>query len=226
MDNSQYHPPRTEHSAGIYGNIEKRVFEDSPERLKPPFQFVKDIEKLIDSFRDTAEAIEQANGREVKVRYLPVSLIRPARKREVIRRHLIDVERTLGGQLFAEKNKYYFWYGEKGESAISTPGVADWYIEEITPENPGSGEVTHIETHANYIKKFNHVGQRVPITLSDLEVFVPAAYHYVHTIMDAYPFEKDRADVLLDGLELPRDVSALLPPQHDEYRKSDYYRAA
>ena len=104
MDNSQYHPPRTEHSAGIYGNIEKRVFEDSPERLKPPFQFVKDIEKLIDSFRDTAEAIEQANGREVKVRYLPVSLIRPARKREVIRRHLIDVERTLGGQLFAEKN--------------------------------------------------------------------------------------------------------------------------
>lgn len=226
MDKSQYHPPLTEYSAELYEQIEKSTVKDTPERLRAPFQFVKDIETLVDSFRDTAEAIEQTHGREVKVKYLPVSFVRPPRKREDIRRQLIDTERAIGGQLFAEKNKYYFWYGEKGESAIKTKDVADWYIEEIVPENPGSGVVTHIETHPQYIKKFNHAGHRVPVTLSDLEVFIPAAYHYVHAIMDVYPFEKDRAEVILDGLELPDHVSALLPPEYRSANKTDYGLAA
>ena len=226
MDKSQYQPPRTEYSAELYEQIEKSAVKSSPERIQAPFQFVKDIEALVDSFRDTAEAIEQSKGREVKVKYLPVSFIRPARKREDIRKELIDVERSIGSNLFAEKGKYYFWYGEKGASAIRTPDVADWYIEEIVPSNPGSGVVTHIETHPHHIKKFNHNGQRVPVTLSDLEVFIPAAYHYVHAIMDAYPFERDRADVILDGLEIPNDVAALLPPEHVESQKNDYGLAA
>jgi len=227
MDKSQYQPPRTEYSAELYKQLEQRPVQSTPERMPTaPFQMVKDIEALVDSFRDTAEAIEQAKGREVSIKYLPISFIRPARKHEEIRKDLIDREREIGGRLFAEKNKYYFWYGDKGNSPIRTEGVADWYIQEITPGNAGEGVITHIETHPNYIKKFNHAGQRVPISLSDLEIFIPAVYHYVHAIMDIYPFERDRAEVLLDGIELPNDVSALLPPTPAAKYKDEYGLAA
>jgi len=224
MDKSQYHPPVTEHSAEIYNQVEKSA-TNNPEQLRAPFQFVKNIETLVDSFRDTAEEIERTHGREITFKLLPISFVRPARKREDIRRELVDAERVIGGQLFAEKNKYYFWYGEKGDSAIRTKDVADWYIEEINPGQPGSS-ITHIETHPQYIKKFNHYGQRVPVTLSDLEIFIPAVYYYIHAIMDVYPFEKDRADVILDGLELPEDVSVLLPPEYRNTSKTNYDLAA
>jgi len=223
MDKSQYQPPRTEYSAELYEQIEKSAVQHTPERYQQaPFQFVKDIEALVDSFRETAEGIEQRKGRETKMKFLPLTFVLPARKHEEIRRELIDTERRIGGQLFAEKNKYYFWYGEKGESAIRTEGVADWYIEEIVPGKPGGGVITHIETHPQYIKKFNHNGQLVPVTLSDLEVFIPAAYHYVYAIMDAYPFDRDRAELILEEMDMPNDVSALLPPVHGENRKSDH----
>lgn len=226
MDKSQYQPPRTEYSDELYRQIEQSAIHSTPERLPvAPFQMVKDIEALVDSFRDTAEAIEQAKGREVKVKYLPISFIRPGRKHDDIRKDLVDKERSIGGQLFAEKNKYYFWYGEKGSSAIRTDDVADWYIQEINPNNNGEG-ITHIETHPHYIKKFNHAGQRVPVSLSDLEIFIPAVYHYVHAIMDIYPFERDRAEVILDDLQVPNNIPALLPPTQSLEYKSEYNRAA
>lgn len=226
MDKSQYQPPQTIHSAELYQPVEKEAAPLSPERLRAPFEFIKDIEVLIHSFRDTAEEIEQRNGREVSLRFLPITFVRPPRKSEVIRKGLIDTERTIGGNLFAEKGKYHFWLGDKRHTAYASQGLGDWYIEEISPENPGTGMVTHIETHAGYINKFNHAGQLVPMTLSDLEVFVPAVYYYAHAVMDAYPFEKDRAEVILEGLNVPDDISALLPPAHVAGSQTDSMRAA
>jgi|GEM_PF-2000781 len=226
MDKSQYHFPKTEHSAELYTTSSERALQSSPERAPAPFQGIKDIEALIDSFRDTAEAIEYTKGREVKLKYMPISFVRPARSHQEIRRHLIDTERVIGGQLFAQKNTYYFWYGEKNETVPREPGVADWYIEEITPGSSNPNIVTHLETHPQYVKKFNHAGQPVPVTLSDLEIFIPATYHYVRAIMEAYPFEKDRAEVLLDSLDDPRDILALLMPTQDEPPHSGYDQAA
>jgi hypothetical protein len=226
IDKSQYRPPQTEYSADIYKQIESATAPKTPEKIQAPFQFVKDIEVLVDSFRDTGEAIEQAKGREVKVIGLPIVINRPARKSEVIRKDFIDKERVIGGNLFAEKDKYYFWYGGKDKSAKAEPDTAGWYMEEIAPQKSTSNVVTHIETHPHHIKKFNHDGQRVPMTISDLEVFIPATYNYVREIMDIYPFDKDRAELLLDELEIPDDISALLPPEHVDGQKTDYGVAA
>ncbi|MGV9001557.1 MAG: hypothetical protein ACOH18_01205 [Candidatus Saccharimonadaceae bacterium] len=235
MDNSQYHPPQTEHSTELYKQVEQHTIKSSPERLRSPFQIFTDVQNLVQSFRETAIALEESKGRVVKFWNLPISFVRPPRSRAKIMTELINNESIVGGQLFAEKNKYKFWYGDKGQSAISTPDVGDWYIEEINAEGSGVGVITHIETHPNhanpinYVKKFNHDGQWVPVTLSDLEIFVPAVYHYAHAILDgveAYSFDRDRKDVILDGLEIPDDISALLPPEHSDVSKSDYYLAA
>lgn len=227
MDNSQYQLP-PEYTAELYEEIEQRVVQSAPEHQpQAPFQFVKDIETLVESFRETAEGIEQRNGREVKMKMLPISFVRPARKHDEIRKDLIEIERRLGGTLFAESGKYRFWLGDKGNSAIKTEDIADWYIEEVTAGPTGIGAVTHIETHPQYIKKFNHEGHLVPMTISDLEVFIPAVYHYVYAIMDAYPFERGRAEVILEDMTIPNDVSALLPPiQTAEGLRNNYGLAA
>ena len=227
MDNTQYQLP-PEYTAELYEEIEQSILQSTPEHQpQAPFQFVKDIETLVESFRETAEGIEQRNGREVKMKLLPVSFVRPARKHEEIRKDLIETERRLGGTLFAESGKYHFWLGDKGSAANRNEDVADWYIEEIIPGPSGVGVVTHIETHPQYIKKFDHNGHLAPMTISDLEVFIPAVYHYVYAIIDAYPFERDRAEVILEDMNIPNDVSALLPPiQTAEGLRNNYGLAA
>lgn len=225
MDNTQFQLP-PEYTAELPKEIEQRVLQSTPGQPQAPFQFVKDIEVLVESFRETAEGIEQRNGREVKMKALPVTLVRPARKHDEIRRDLIEIERRLGGTLFAEAGKYHFWLGDKSASIAKAEDIADWYIEEVTPGHSG-GVVTHIETHPQYIKKFDHKGRLVPMTISDLEVFIPAVYHYVYAIIDAYPFEKDRAEVILEDMSIPNDVSALLPPiQTAEGLRNSYGFAA
>lgn len=219
MDNSQYLPPRTEYSAELYEQIEQSIANSSPEKIRAPFQGVDDAENLIDSFHETSIELEQANGHEVKLKYIPVSFSMPARSRSKILNELINAEGDLGGELYAEKNRFRFWYGGKSRS---TNGIifGNWYI-----EDKATGVVTHIETHPNHINKFNHNGQRVEVTLSDLEIFIPAVYHYVRSILKLYPFEAERADVILDGLELPDNIEALLPPQHN-VAKNEYGIAA
>lgn len=209
MDKSQYLPPRTEFSADIYAQIEQSAFNSTPEKIKAPFQGVDDAEKLIDSFHETYIALEQANGHEVKLKYIPVSFSLPARSRAKILKELIDAEGDIGGELYAEKNRFRFWYGGKSKLA-NNASFGNWYLEDKT-----AGAVTHIETNPHHINKFNHNGQRVEVTLSDLEIFIPAVYHYVRSILKLYPFEAERADVILDGLDLPENIEALLPPQHE-----------
>ena len=218
MDKSQYHPPYTEYSAELYEQIEKSAVQSTPERNQPaPFHFVKEMEALVDSFRDTAEAIEQKDGREVKVRFIPVSFSLAPRSHSKIREALMEQEKLVGRNLFADKERYYFWKGQKGTSIHGTSEVDDWYLEETAPGMPsGTGVLTHIETHPNDIRKFNHQGQPVPLTLSDLEVFVPLTYHYVRGILEMpeYQFDKERAEVILDDMDVPsrEDILSLLPP--------------
>lgn len=224
MDKSQYQPPRTEYSAELYKQIEQSTIQHTPERQKRgPFQSIKDAEAIIDSCRDTAEALEQRNGREVRSKFLPLSFVRPARKHHEIHEALIEAERKVGGQVFEKKNAYYFWYRGADHSPTRTDGEGHWYIEEIA-----SGAITHLETRPDSIAILNHDGQPVPVTISDLEIFIPAVYHYVYAIMDIYPFDKDRAEVLLEGMKFPdlNDIATLLPPSHNEGPQNSHGLAA
>lgn len=224
MDKSQYQPPRTAYSAELYKQMEQSAIQHTPERLKQgPFQSIKNIEAFIISCRDTAEAIEQRNGRVVELKFLPISFVRPARKHHEIHKELIEAERRIGGDVFAEKGKYHFWFGGGSHSSAQTQGVGHWYIEEIA-----SGAITHLETSADSIAILNHSGQPVPVTLSDLEIFIPAACHYVYAVMDKYPFDKDRAEVLLENMDFPdlNDIATLLPPAHNDGSQKDFGLAA
>jgi len=221
MDKSQYQPPRTEHSAELYKSVENSPVKSSPEIIRGPFQFTKDIETLVDSIRNTAEAIEQKNGRNVGMKYLPITFVRPARSHAEIFKEQLDKERALTSDLFAEKNKYSFWYGGMAHTPQATPNIASWFVEELA-----SGRITRIQTHPDYIQMFNHEGRLVPMALSDLEIFVPLIRHYVQTILPAYPFDNDRAEVILDGIDIPEHIEMLLPPEHGNAQKSDYAQAA
>lgn len=221
MDNSQYHPPHTEHSAELYKQAEQSVINASPERIRSPFQFTKDIETLVDSIRNTEEAIEQKNGRVIGGKYVPITFVRPARSHADIFKAQLDKERSLTTDLFAEKNKYSFWYGGTAHAPQATPDIASWFIEELS-----TGRITRIQTHPDCIQMFNHDGKLVPMVLSDLEIFVPLIQHYVKTILPAYPFDYNRAEVILDGIDIPENIEMLLPPQSNNIQKTDYTQAA
>lgn len=223
----QFQPPRTEYSQELYAALEHSAAPKTPEKLRAPFQMVKDVEKLVDSFRETAEALEQRDGREMKIKYVPVTIIGSPRTHDEIAKSQKNIERRMTMDLFAEKGKHCVHYDGKVSTPYATPDIGHWYIESnLKDGTPGTGEVTHIETHPQYINIFNHDGQRVPARLSHLAAFIPLAYHYARTVIDAYPFERDRAEVILDGLDIPEDISALLPPEHHGPSSQSDYRLA
>lgn len=223
-DKSQYQPPRTVYNEELYSQIEQSAIRNNPEKLPEPFQFSKDLEDILDSCRETAEALEQRNGREVKFKYIPVTFVRAARPHEEIFKEQLNDERLLSVDYFRDKGRYCVHYGGKIKTPYSTPNAGHWYIEEMVNGRPGTGPVTHIITHNDRIEMYNHDGQRVPLKISDLEVFVPLVFHYTEEAMDKlYLFDRDRAEVVLDGIEFPENVAMLLPPEHREhgYQLSD-----
>src|SRR5690606_1067514 len=139
-------------------------------------------------------------------------------------RSQLDAERALTPVLFAEKGRYCVHYGAKVNSPAATPGVGHWFIEEMVHGVPGTGPVTHIETHHQYVIKFNDAGQPEQMRISDIEVFSKLAYHYVSTVLEVYPFDRDRAEVILDGIDVPDNITALLPPEHHIYGDQSNYR--
>lgn len=218
MDKSQYQTPQTVYNTEAYSIIEQSAVQNTPEKIHAPFQFVKDLEDILDSCHETAEALEQKNGREIKFKYVPVTFIRAARSHEEILEEQLNAERIVSMDLFRDKGRFCAHYGGKIQTQYSTPEVGHWYIEEMVNGKPGTGPVTHIETHKDHVKKFDHQGRRVPMTISDIEVFAPLTYHYTSEVMDQlYPFDRDRADIILDGVDFPDNVAMLLPPEHHDY---------
>lgn len=225
MDKSQYRFPESEYNdASNRARLE--AFRNTPEKLQAPFQFIKDIEEVVFSFRDTAVALEQRNGRIIKLPIIGVPVKVSARPKEEIYKQLIEQERVIGGKIYenGEANGYGFWLDQKGSSVISDT-IADWHLEIPNPQDPKNPGGVHIETSAHHLKKFHKDGKLYPMSIQDIERFVPAAYHYAHEILPLYPFDEARADVLGD-IDIPDDIAALLPPTHVEGTKSDYELAA
>lgn len=227
IDKSQYQTPRTVYNEELYSHIEKSAPLKTPEKLNAPFQFVKDVEAFIDSARDTAEALEQKHGREMKVPRTNITFVRSAREHSLFDKQQKDVERELTvNTLFAEKNRFGVHYSSGKDVPNSPPEAGHWYVEEMVNGVFDGSKVTHIETYAHAVYMFDHQGRHVPMNIANLEIFAPMVKHYPGAVIDAYPFDRDRADILLDSIDFPDDISQLLPPAQPEAKKSDYDRAA
>lgn len=230
MDKSQFQPPRTEHSVELYRQIEQSYASNvpTPEKSRAPFQFFKDIDNVVDSFRDTVVATEHEKGRTVKMKYVPFSLTLSARPANVIIKELINKEREYffdeEHSPFKEKGKYTIWKGAKNDSLSGDKDISDWYVEEIIPNNPGKGPIVHVETHPKHVKIFNHAGQAVPVTIADLKMLILLTKNYVEDLMnmEEYEFEKNRAEVIFEETDILEHIEMLLPPEPVDGRKSDF----
>lgn len=230
-DKSQYQPPQTVYSSELY----ESAFQNSPEKIRAPFQFSKDLEAILDSSRDTAEALEQMNGREVtyEPKYLPfpITFIRSARPHNVILKKNLDAERyasvrlkSLNGEMVDEgPARFCIHYGANVQTQYSTPDVGHWYLEEMIDGKPGTGLVTHFMTHKDYILEINHDGQSMPVSLERLSSIVRVFHEYTLTALkEVYPIDLERAEAILgteaeiDAVEFTDNVSLLVPPVHRE----------
>lgn len=219
MDKNQYQPPQSEHSAGIYKQVEQSPFKGSPERLGSPFQFVKDVEALVDSVHGTGEELEQKKGREVHLKYTPITFVRPARPHHEILNEQLNMDRSRTTDLFAEKGKFCVWYGGSAHSPRDNQKFGSWFIEEVVAGKPGAGRIIRIQTHPDYIQMFNHEGQPMNMTISDLEIFVSIVRNYVPAILPSYPFDQAWVDVVLEDIDMPENIGMLLSPQRTDDSK-------
>ena len=226
MDKNQYRLPESEYNDAVNrANLE--AVQNTPERLPAgPFKVIKAIENTIFDRRDTAVAIEQTNGRIKTIPHINIQMQLPPRAREVIEKKLIEKERAIGGRIYqgGTDGGFSFWLDQKGSSVVGSE-VADWHLEVPNPNDPKNPYGVHIETTEWQLKKFHKDGRAYPMTIQDIERFVPAVYHYAQETLQLYPFEQEFEDVLHD-IEIPDTIADLLPARPTDGRKSDYERAA
>lgn len=231
MDKSQFTIPEGEfNDASNRARLE--AARTNPERVQAPFHFVTDLEHALSSFRDTAVALEQSEGREIKLPIIGLSfkLSKPLNTSDIYKK-LINKEPIIGGRMFYPKGTkdedihHRFWFGLKGSSPISTQ-TGDWYFQSPNPQDPRNPYLMHIETSPHELLKFHSDGRPYPMTIEEIQWFVRSAYHYTHEVLnELYPFDATRVE-LLNDIEVPDDISALLPPEHTKNNKSDYRLAA
>lgn len=225
MDKSQFQLPK-----GEYNDESNRArlesFRASPEKLNEgPFKVIKALENTIFDRRATAVAIEQANGRVKTIPYLNMQVHLPARSKEAIYQELIEKERLIGGAIYqnGEQGGYGFWLDYKGSSLVSND-VADWHLEIPNTADPKNPYGVHIETTDWHLKKFHKDGKLYPMTIQDIERFVPAVYLYARETLKLYPFDQNFEDIL-NTLDIPEEIAALLPASRRTAPKSDDARA-
>jgi len=216
QDKTQFQTPNTVYNSETFDRFyDKADIPATPEKVQAPFQFAKDLEAIMDSCHDTAEALEQKNGHQMRIKYVPFQLTLSARPHEKILEEQLNAEREVSMRLFRDKGNSCVHYNGKAQGPYADPEIGHWYIETMINGKPGTGRMIHIETHKDFIKKFDSFGQLKPVTLADLEIIVPLMKHYVQEVMkELYPFDWDRAQVLLEGIDFPDNFEKLLLPEH------------
>lgn len=221
MDKSQYQFPAGEHSDAI-NRARLDALRDTPEVLtEGPFKIIKVIEETIFDRRATAVALEQTKGRFATIPYLNIKVKLPARPKEEIYRELIERERQLAAKIHGGSG---FFLDYKGSSVVSDT-VADWHLEFANPADPFNPHHIHIETTDRYLRKFHKDGRPYDMTIQDIERFIPSVYYYAQETLELYPFSQDFEDIL-NEVEIPENIAALLPIPPESGRKSDHDIAA
>ncbi len=211
MDPHQYKFPEGEHfSQENRDRLE--AFRRSPEKQPAgPFELVQRAARTQYDRRDIAVAIEQKNGRTVTIPFINLQFNLPPRPKEVIYKYLIEQERAIAGRVFegGEQGGYMFWLDHKGSSIISND-VSDWHFEMPNPYDPKNPYGVHIESTSHELKKFHKDGKSYPVTIQDIERFIPAVYYHMHETAVLYPFDQNFDDVITD-IELPNNVTPMFP---------------
>lgn len=226
MDNSEFKYPAGEH---YDANNRERLdaLRGTPEKLKTgPFELVQRAARTQFDRRAIAVAIEQKNGREVTIPVVNVKVVLPARPEAVVFESLVEAERPKGGAVFenGEAGGFMFWLDHKGSSVMGNE-VFDWHLEVPNPYDIKKPYGVHIESTSHELRKFHKDGKSYPVTIQDIERFIPAVYHYMHVTADMYPFSQNFDDVIAD-IEIPDSIAGLVPPRPAEGDQSDYRLAA
>jgi hypothetical protein len=217
MDKSQFYLPDTEfNDASARARLE--AARSNPELLKAPFKFVKDLESAVFSFRETALALQQ-HDKKMKTPQL-----------EKFYETLIEREAFVGGRMYYPEDakdkdiQIRFWLGVKGASPISDQ-TADWYFETY-PHYPQFRKLTHYQTTPQQLYKYQDDGRSYPMTIAEIEQFLKSTYHYTYEVLERlYPFDATRVE-LLNDIEVPDSIAALVPPKHTEGTRPDTRLAA
>ena len=147
----------------------------TPETQPEAFAFMKDIEKRIVGYRETAQPVKRTGV----ARY--VSRFMPARSPMVT--ELIEQEARLGGTLHSKAPHVVsqrFWYHDNN----------DWFFESVDTQRRTT--VIHIETTPTSLHK-SHAGQEIRFIPGEAERFTQAAIAYEELVQNLYSSEDQRA---------------------------------
>lgn len=155
----------------------------TPEAQPAVFAFIKDINGRLESYRDTAVAIEEAKRPWLKSMKSLVLTPKPYRA------ELIDRESVIGGRRFQKQDPEHdvrFW--EEG---------GEWFFGYSDGKGVTLNDSTiHYEIYDDHIKK-SYQGRVVPFANGELEVFTQAVQSYEHDVVhELYPFDEAIQELL------------------------------
>lgn len=188
MANDQFHIPGSEeqplHDALRIADSLRYTPETQPET----FQFIKDMEHRIHSYRETAVAAQPKKAFWLQAirpfMFVPKS---PYEK-------LVEKEGILGGQLFKKQPdalSQRFWYHDNG----------DWFYESVKMMNGQKQAATiRFQTTASSIHKLVE-GVEQPFTAGEAEEFAQLPALYEKQILQLYPIN---ATIQAEENELPK----------------------
>lgn len=135
----------------------------SAERIPAPYQFIKDIEERIYSYREARLEQAHRNGEKIFDRST-------LRYRELNVADLIEKEAEVAGATFGEGCR--FWLDHKGSSAfLGKNNIADWYL--TTPVVLGARKkqdsVFHLVSRPDSFSKLLEDGKEYPMKISEIE---------------------------------------------------------
>lgn len=222
--NAQYQIPENGYTESD-ARKELAAVQFTPEREPnyEPYRFLMNIRDAVESFRDTAIAIEQRQGRRTEVGGMQIPLRLPARQPEKILKSLVDAEWKIGGDLYGKDAGYRFGLAARQTAAHQ----ADWYHTAPNPADPEHPHVVHFVVTPTKLEMLLTDGHSYAPTIQDIERFVHGAYHYLYNIRELYPLDATIDDLLQEiAADIPDDLSELMPQHHAGISRDQYGLAA
>lgn len=222
--NAQYQIPEngyTENDARK--EVAQIQFTPERERNYEPYRFLMNIRDAVESFRETAIAIEQRHGRYKEVRGVRLPGKLPARHPEKILKSLVDEEWKIGGDLYGKDAGYRFGL----DARLTAVNQADWYHTAPNPADPEHPHVVHFVVTPTKLEMLLTDGHAYAPTIQDIQRFVHGAYHYLYNIRELYPLDATIDDLLQEiAADIPDDLNELMPQNHAGISRDDYRLAA
>lgn len=167
----------------------------TPETQPGAFQFFKERENRIFSYRDAAVALNQERNKGVLSAF---GWLRPSMQLA----DLIKLESEIGGELygkgFGKEQGWRFWLDHKGTSPYVTQNnIGDWYFTQPVQLADGkmSEVILHYATQPTEVVKL-HNGKPYPLSIAELETFCQLVERYEEAVRrELYPIDDSIHDL-------------------------------